>query len=255
MIRFFIFGTILWFNFCWSQEYRSFNPDYHFKVTSDLEVIPTIDSMKTFIVHFKSNDVENVEKTLLNNPQIKELQLYNPPQSFILTLNTFGLDSLHYLLIEDYKDSILIFNKLSIKLVAVDSKELRKINIRELDTSALQLIGIEAENLVVWEANPSYPFLGLIDLRAPQLTVFPIIDMPSIRQFVFDCSLKEMPLNLCSYPELKFISLQNNRKIKVNNCLKKKIREGVYSNVTILDSIDGKIIYQVHSKDKSTDNY
>ncbi len=255
MIRFFIFGTILCFNFCWAQEYRPFNQEYHFKVASNLEVIPTIDSIKTLIIHFENNNDENVEKTLINNTQIKELQLYNPPQSFILSLNTLGLDSLQDFFIEDYKDSTLIFNKLSIKLIAINSKELRKINIKELDTSALQLIGIEAKNLAVWEANPSYPFLGLIDLRTPQLTVFPIIDMPGIRQFVFDCSFTEMPLNLCSYPELKFISLQNNRKINVSNCLKKKIREGVYSNITILDSIDGKIIYQVHSKDKKTNNF
>lgn len=255
MTRIFFFTVLLYSNFGWTQEYRPFNQGYHHLVISNLEIINTIDSLQSLIIRFEDGDDNNVEQTLINNPQINELQLYNPPQSFILNLNNLGLNQLEDLLIKEYNDTILVFNKLSIEVISVRSKMLKEINLKNLDTSSLKLIGIDAKNLVRWEVNDSYPSLGLVDLNAPLLNSFPIINMPVIHQFSFDCSFAEMPKNLCSYSDLKLISLKNNRKIEVSKCIQKKVKNGLFSNVTIKDSIDGKIIHLTESSDRRKFKY
>jgi hypothetical protein len=46
-----------------------------------------------------------------------------------------------------------------------------------------------------------------------------------------------------------YISFENYRKIEVSKCLRKKLRDAVYSNISVYDKIDGKLLFELHSSD------
>jgi hypothetical protein len=118
----------------------------------------------------------------------------------------------------------------------------------ELDK--LDILDIDARKLKNWTTADSIPNLGLIELKAPLIDSFPIVHMPKITQFSYHCSFKELPINLCNYPDLTYISFHNYCPVQIDTCLKKKIKQGVYSNLTVYDQIRGKVLSEIESKDK-----
>ena len=114
----------------------------------------------------------------------------------------------------------------------------------------LMLLEIECPKLSLWNSDTFFPKLELIDLKAPYLGYFPIENMPKIFQFSYECSFKSLPLNLCIYSDLQHISFNNFRKIKLEECFTNKVKMAYYSNITIYNKVDGRILNQVISKDR-----
>jgi hypothetical protein len=114
----------------------------------------------------------------------------------------------------------------------------------------LEILEMDAPNLVSWKSETTYPALSLIDLDAPLLTVFPILNMPKINEFSYCCCFKELPKNLCTYKGLEMISFENFCPVKVDKCLVAMVEKGEYSNLTVYDKADGKILIDINSKDK-----
>lgn len=234
-----------------SQEDLSpYNEDFEFEVMDDDEVIPKNDFLQALIID-AGNSVKNIEISLKNNPQLREVKLMASSQEVLDVFGRVKFDSLFFLVIENYTGTTLNLPVIkSLEFLQIHATELKSLDITKSQLSRLEILEMDAPNLVIWKSETTYPALSLIDLDAPLLTVFPILNMPKINEFSYSCSFKELPKNLCIYKELQMISFENYCPVKVDKCLISMIEKGVYSNLTVYDKPDGKILMDINSKDK-----
>lgn len=234
-----------------SQEDLSpYNEDFEFEVMDDDEVIPRNDFLQALIID-AGNSVKNIEISLKNNPQLREVKLMASSQEVLDVFGRVKFDSLFFLVIENYTGTTLNLPVIkSLEFLQIHATELKSLDITKSQLSRLEILEMDAPNLVIWKSETTYPALSLIDLDAPLLTVFPILNMPKINEFSYSCSFKELPKNLCIYKELQMISFENYCPVKVDKCLISMIEKGVYSNLTVYDKPDGKILMDINSKDK-----
>lgn len=231
-------------------ELTPYNDTYKYEILTNDRVLPHADSLKALIVVFKDQPLENVERSITNNPQLREIMLYNPPASFISWLGGLKLANLTHLLIYDFEGRELTLPPFpTIEFLQIESGKISTLSMEKALLANLDILSIDCPELVNWQTEKVFPKLGLIDLNAPKLTYFPIESIPVIVQFAFYCSLDQLPLNLCSYKELMFISFTNYKPVKIDACFKKMVKKGGYSDITIYDKIDGKVIKTVLSKD------
>lgn len=251
LITFLIISKIL---FC--QELREYdlipyNEEFNFKILDENDVIEKDDSLEALIIVFKSPVYKNAERSISNNPQLKEIKLFASSQELLKFISESKLHSLTHLFIERYEGASLeIPAFLTVEHLTIQSSVLASLNMTIASLDKLDILDIEAPSLKDWRTAKSYSELGLINLNAPLLEYFPIESMPKISQFSYYSSFKELPINLCNYKDLLFISFTNYVPIQVDKCFKKMIETGVYSNLTIYDKIDGKVISETLSKDR-----
>lgn len=238
--------------FSWSQEeIGPYNDSLYYQIISDDIELQQIDSLKIIIVKFEKQSIEQFKKTMINNPQLMEVQLYNPPKEAIDLLSELKNKELEYLFIKDYEGENLVLSQFpTLQFLSIESTKIKHLSMVNSDLKVLDLLALKIPTLIDWKTDSDFPNLGLIDLDAPFLEVFPIKSMPKISQFSFNCSFNDIPAYLCQCQELMFISLTNNKVIKIDPCFKKKIYDGYYSNLTLHDGIDGKIKMELLSQDR-----
>jgi hypothetical protein len=246
-----VFISLLITHAFFSQENLTpYNEDFEFEVMDDDELIPRNDSLHALIID-AGNSVKNIETSLKNNPQLREVKLMASSQEILDVIGRVKLDSLFFLLIENYTGTTLNLPVIkSVEFLQIHATELKSLDISKSLLSRLEILEMDAPNLVSWKSETTYPALSLIDLDAPLLTVFPILNMPKINEFSYSCCFKELPKNLCLYSKLKTIAFENLCPVKVDKCLIYMIEKGVYSNLTVYDKPDGKILMDINSKDK-----
>lgn len=236
--------------FAQQGELTPYHNTYKYEILTNNRVLPHADSLKALIVVFKDQSLENVERSIKNNPQLLEIMLYNPPASFISLLGGLKLENLTHLLIYDFEGKELTLPPFpTIEFLQIESEKISTLLMEKASLGNLDILSMDCPELVKWQTEKVFPKLGLIDLNAPKLTYFPIESIPAIVQFAFYCSFDQLPLNLCSYKELMFISFTNYKPVEIESCFKKMVKKGVYSDITIYDKIDGKVIKTVLSKD------
>jgi hypothetical protein len=161
------------------------------------------------------------------------------------------MDSLFFVVVENYTGTNLNFPPVkSLEFLQIHSETLKSLDISKSQLSRLEILEIETPLLTSWKSELTYPELTLIDIDAPFMTVFPIQHMPKINEFTYSCALKELPKNLCTYKTLEMISFENHCPVKVDKCLIAMVEKGEYSNITVYDKPDGKILLDINSKDK-----
>ena len=240
-----------WSAFSQQGEIIPYNDSFNYETLTDDRVLPHADSLKALIVVFKNQPLETVEQSIKNNPQLQEIMLYNPPASFIGSLSDLKLANLTHLLIFDFEGKELKLPPFpTVELLMIRSEKISALSMEQASLTQLDILDINCPELVSWQTEKAMAKLGLIELKAPKLTYFPVESMPAISQFSFTCSFNQLPLNLCSYKELMFISFTNYKPLEIEACFKKMVKNGVYSNITIYDKIDGKEIESVLSKDQ-----
>jgi hypothetical protein len=243
-------------NLLFSQELSEFdlapyNDELKFSIVEENEVLEADESIEAIIFVFNKPAFKNAELSIKNNPQVKEIKLFGSNQDFVNFLSAAELPKLSYLFIERYMGIALEIPSFpSVEVFTIQSSQLVNLNMLNAEMEDLAILDIDAPKLENWSAAKSYSELGLINLVAPQLAFFPIENMPSIAQFSYECAFKVMPLNLCSYKEICCISFSNYGPIEVDECFIKMVKKGVYSNITIYDKMDGKIISETLSNDR-----
>jgi hypothetical protein len=248
--------SLLFSNILFSQELSEYdlapyNDELKFSIVDENEVLASNDSIEAIIFIFNKPAFNNAELSIKNNPQVKEIKLFGSNQDFVNFLSAAKLPKLSYLFIERYAGTTLQIPSFpTVEVLTIQSTELSSLNMQNAEMEDLAIIDIDAPKLENWSAAKSYSELGLINLVAPQLAFFPIENMPGIAQFSYYCSFKALPLNLCSYKEICCISFSNYGPIEVEECFIKMVKKGVYSDITIYDKIDGKIISETLSNDR-----
>ena len=234
-----------------SQEDLSpYNDDFEFEVMDDDEVIPRNDSLHALIID-AGNSAKNIEISLKNNPQLREVKLMASSQEIVDVFGRVKLDSLFFLLIENYTGTTLNLPVIkSVEFLQIHATELQLLDMRNSQLFRLENLELEIPSLLTWKSEATYPQLALLDIEAPTLHVFPIVQMPKITEFSFSCSFIELPKNVCLYSKLKTIAFENLCPVKVDKCLISMIEKGVYSNLTVYDKPDGKILMDINSLDK-----
>lgn len=232
-----------------TKNYMFYNDGLKGQVISNQDSIINDSTLEALAVFFKDSSCTQIATILQYNPGIKELHLMNPPPHFFGVLSVLA-PNLSHLSIKEYSSATLVLHPLPrVEILEIKSSVLTILDMTKAELCQLEILDISAEKLSDWNCVSTLPNLGLIELKAPLLNEFPIYSMPNITQFSFYCSLKKLPSNLCAYSELMYISFENYGKIEVSKCLRKKLRDAVYSNISVYDKIEGKLSFELHSSD------
>lgn len=233
-----------------AQGFFPYNKGLPFLKILDNIVLPHIDSVKALFVEFRTDSISLFKETMKNNPQIVELQLKNPPQAAIQIVSELNRKNLTHLFVHEYGGANLkVFDFPNIEFFSLESTKLEFLSMHS-NFQALNILAINSPNLKEWQADSNFPSLGLIDLKAVKLSAFPIKELPGIEQFSFECSFDTIPNYLCKCKKLRLISFNNHKLIAIDKCFKKKIKKGVYSNLTLYEAINGKEVLNILSKDR-----
>lgn len=235
------------------KEYdlRPYNDSVNFRLLDEDDVIDKDESLEALIIVFKKPVFYNAELSLKNNPQLKEIKLFAANHDLLDFLSHLESPHLTHLFFQRFDGSSLEIPPFpSLQHLAIQSEKLSSLNMINSNMDNLKILDIVAPKLDDWVSDKSFPLLGLIHLNAPLLGKFPIENMPEISQFSYHCSFIELPLNLCTYKKLRYISFNNYYPVQVDQCVKTIIHKGVYSNLTIYDKLNGTAISQILSKDR-----
>lgn len=224
--------------------------DFEYQYILDDVVLKNDPTLYALIVSFKESNIENFKKTIENNPQILAIHLSNPNQEAVDCLSKVLGKTLTYLEIDYCGDSLTLSNYHSVEELTIFSRKLKFLDMSKSSLDSLDILSIEAENLRSWKTKSEYLKLGLIDLIAPNLNHFPIQSIPMIYQFTMSCSLNEFPSFLCSSEYITLMSFENYKVIEIDPCFEQLIYNGFYSNLTILDGVDGPVKLEYLSEDR-----
>jgi len=231
------------------KHFEFYNAELKGQVISNQQSIGNDSTLEALAVFFKDSTCTQIAAILQHNPTIQELHVMNPPPHFFGMLSTLA-PNLSQLFIKEYSNETLVMPSLpKVEILDIKSSDLTVLDMSKSELPLLEILDVSAEKLGKWYSVSILPSLGLIELNAPLLRVFPIDSMPNIVQFSYHCSLVELPANLCDYGALMYISFENYGKIEVSKCLRKKLRDAVYSNISVYDKIDGKLSFELHSSD------
>lgn len=251
LITFLILSKILFSQELKEYDLKPYNKELNFKIIDENDVVEKDDSLEALIIVFKNPRYKNAELSISNNLQLKEIKLFGCNQELLKFISESNLQRLTHLFFERYEDSVLAIPPFPIvEHLTIQSSELISLNMVNASLDKLNILDIETPKLKNWSTVQFFPQLELIELNAPLLEHFPLENIPKIFQFSYKCSFKELPLNLCNYMELQHISFSNYIPIQVDKCFKKKIKKAYYSNLTVYNRIDGKVISETLSKDR-----
>lgn len=250
MIQYITVLIVVILNFAIHAQQEAYNEEFEFEIISSDEVLENRPEIEALIVNFINDETSYFCKSLANNPQLREVQLYGATQDAINCLSSVLGEVITHLLIYDCVDSIVIpsFPKLSV--LVIESHELVSLDMTNSALDSLAILEIESEKLVNWKSKHAYPELALIDLNCSNLITFPIHSLPRIYQLSLSASLDQIPTFLCECSDLELISIENYKDISIDDCFKEKILNGHYSNLTIREGENGPVILEYLSKDR-----
>lgn len=234
------------------QERMPYNDSLYFQVITESTRLQKIDSLQALLIDFGSSSTFDFEYTIRNNPQLKEIQLYKPTQAHIDLLSSIPLPQLKYLFIEGYNAPRLHIPAFPIvEHFHLESKVLQQLNMESAAMDSLNILDVETLSLTEWKAAQTYFKLGLINLKAPQLSVLPFQQLPMLFQCSMYCSFNEFPTVLCNSKELTLFSLTNYKVISVPKCLIRQLKkQGYYSDISLYDSMNGELVKAYFSPDR-----
>lgn len=233
-----------------SQELNTRKANLNYREIINYTLLVVNPNIKAFSVDFVDNTNRGIEFTLSNNPQIEELKISRSNQNFINFLSNKPIDSLTHLIINDFRhDSLKIPFIPRLKYLEINSNALRYLDMDSAQMTNLEVLIITTPNLTIWTADKKFPKLELLELKMPEISIFPIEYMPEIYQFSCESTLKEMPKNLCKFRHLTHLSLVNYFPYSISKCLRRKIKRLQYSNVVIIDKNTGQKSFEINSKD------
>lgn len=232
-----------------AQEKTPYNDEFTFlEISSETELPKS--AIKALIVNFTETGLSNFEKTIRNNTQLIEIQLFQPTQAALDILERVAGDSLQYLFITTNQDTLSIGNLPSLELLSISSDSIRVLNTDNCEFANLGILQIIGFQLKVWNSTQNLPKIHIIHLIAPNLNVFPITSSPDLFQMDFTCSFNEIPAYLCDCKELSHISFNNLKNISVDECFAKKLLTASYSNITIYERSGGTVLHEILSPDR-----
>lgn len=242
--------SCLVFQSYFSQDLKPYNEEFQFEVVEGDEVVEHDNSLQALVID-AGNSLKAIEASLRNNPQLLEVKFMSASQEVLELLGHLPMDSLFFVIVENYKGTTLIFPPVkSLEFLQIHTETLKSLDMSKSQLSRLEILALETPLLTSWKSELTYPELTELDIEAPVLTSFPVQHMPKINEFTYSCSLKELPKNLCSYKTLEMISFENHCPVKVDKCLIAMVEKGEYSNITVYDKLKGKILLDINSKDK-----
>lgn len=235
--------------YLFSQDLTPTNETFKYKVIAENNVVEKDDSLYALIVDFDKTDNQTAQKSIQNNPQLKEIKLYSPNQEFVNFLSSEKNENLSYLIIEKFElESLFVPSFSKLKYFEINSDSIVLLDITQSDFNQLTTLNIDGSRLLNCNTEPIYPILDILNLHAPLLQFFPFTNTPRLTALSWKCSFKVFPENLCSYNDLVYIAIWNYYPALLKKCLKKKIKMGIDSNLIIYDKIDGKKLKEVLSK-------
>lgn len=237
-------------NFAIHAQQEAYNEEFEFEIISSEEVLENRPEIEALRVNFVNDETLNFCKSLKNNPQLREVQLYGATQDAINCLSSVLGEVITHLLIYDCVDSIVLPSFPNLSVLIIESHELVSLDMTNSVLDSLAILAINSEKLVDWKSKHAYAQLELIDLNSPNLNTFPIHSLPRIYQLSLSASFDQIPSFLCECGDLELISIDNNKNISVDDCFKEKILNGYYSNLTIREGENGLVILEYLSKDR-----
>lgn len=242
--------SCLVFQSYFAQDLEPYNEEFQFEVVEGDEVVVHDDSLKALVID-TGNSLKAIEASLRNNPQLQEVKFRSASQEVLDVLGSLRMDSLFFVAVENYTGTTLNFPPVkSLEFLQINAETLKSLDMSKSQLTRLEILVLEVPLLTSWKSELTYPELTELDIDAPILTLFPMHQMPKINEFTYSCALKELPKNLCAYKDLEIISFENHCPVKVDKCLIAMVEKGVYSNITVYDKPDGKILLDINSKDK-----
>ncbi len=245
------FSKILFSQELTEHDLSPYNDELNFKVINENDLIEKMDSLEALIIVFNNPLFENARRSIINNPHLKEIKLFASNQELLEFISESTLPKLTHLFFERYSNvSLELPSFPNIEHLTIQSSELVSLNMVNGNFNNLDILDINAPKLMNWNTAEFFPTLGLVNLDAPLLEYFPIENSPNLAQFMYYCSFKEIPRNLCNYDDLKFISFNNYSPVLFDKCLEEKIKSGYVANLTIYDKIDGKVLTEILSNNE-----
>lgn len=238
------------------QDRTPYNEEFPFKVINGEKTLPKTNGLKALLVDFQNarEDIEHFKQTLINNPDIVEIQLFHANQNVIDLLNKVNLKSLEYLFLNNFDEQTLVIPSFpGLTLLSIESDLLVNLDMKNAQLDKLTLLSILSPQLVNWSCIPTFNILELIDLNAPLLESFPIEKAPKLFQFSFYCYLRELPDLTCNCPDLEQISYENYWPVAVPECMKTKVKNAFYSNITIYNGFNGDLVEEHLSEDRKNE--
>lgn len=232
-------------------QQKPYNKQFPYAIIRNSETLEKIDSIQALIVNFESIELADFCKSLYNNPQIKEVQLYNTPQSALDSLSSILGHSLTHLITEEYSASSMYLNPFeALDMLSVNSDVILTLDISKARLDLVNILTVSSNSLISWKTQQHFPELGLIDLEAPKLSALDIKSAPKLNQFSYHCSFEEIPKFLCACVQLELISFANYKVVPVDDCFKEKMSKAFYSDITISEGENGKVVFELLSDDR-----
>jgi hypothetical protein len=224
--------------------------DYKFISLKHGESINNIDSIEALIYHFSGNEYDNFINSINSNPQLKEIQLNNPPESAVqFILNSERLIDLNTLFIFGYDDdSLIVTPKMGLKHIWVYSEMIKSFQITGDSLYNIEQLQISMPELTDLKINEEFNKLEYLELIAPKLSSFPIYKMKNVSWLTVYCSFNQVPTVFCQLEKLQLLTYSNYKEIELPKCFMKRIKKTPYYDVEIKSSKDGEIIYEKKSK-------
>jgi len=233
--------------FC--QDMNPFDEVHNVKAITENDLLSKDDSLKALEINFHGKYFENAIVSIRNNTQLKGIKLYNPTQEFIINLSYEHLDSLSHLIIEKFEgDSLLVPSFSKLNFFEINSDSLVYLNLSNANLIKLTTLNIDTDILVDLKTDTEYPYLDILNLHTPRLKFFLFENTPNLNYLSLKCSLNRFPTNLCNNDNLIGILIWNYGPIKIDNCLKKKIKVGFESSLIVYKDFNETILEEIYSK-------
>jgi len=220
--------------------------DYKFIQLNQGESINHIDSIEALIYHFSGGECEGFINSINSNPQLKEIQLNNPPDVAVqFILNSEHLTDLNTLFIFGFGyDSLVVTPRMELKHIWIYSEKLKSFELVGDSLHTLEQLQISIPELIELKINEDLNKLQYLELIAPKLSSFPLFQMKSVGWLSVYCSFNQVPPVFCQLEKIQLLTFNNYKEIKLPRCFKKRIKKAQYYNVEIKSSKDGEIIYE-----------
>lgn len=207
------------------------------------------DSLKALIININGENYENAINSIINNNQLKGIKVNNPTTEFLSILSNLQPDSLKYLIIENYaRDSLILPGFSKLIFFEINSDSLRNLNLSYAKFTKIETLNIDASRLIDLKTETEYPFLDILNLHAPYLIFFPFEKTPKLNYLSLKSSLNEIPTCFCNNDNLIGILIWNYGPIKIDSCLKRKIKFGFESSLIVYKDLNGQILNEIYSK-------
>lgn len=221
--------------------------DYKFVSLYQGESIDQIDTVEALIYHFSSEECDRFFQAIDANPQLKEIQLNNPPERAVhYVLNSERLIDLNTVFIFGfYDDSLTITPKMGLKHIWIYSEMIKSFQLTGDSLCTLEQLQLSMPELTTWTVNEELNKLEYLELITPKLSFFPIVQMKNLGWLTVYSSFSQLPTVFCQLEMLQIFTFSNYKEIEVPKCFQKRIKKTLHHDVEIKSSSDGDILQRV----------